>query len=611
MRVILSCVLHLVVAIPLCGAGSHEQRRQRIESNLVQPVPIEGVAGPSLNERMSVLDVPAISYAIIEDGRVVTAAAVGLADVDTSIPATTSTMFQAASISKPVTALATMDLVERGELQLDVPVNSLLRSWQLPENELTAKRPVTLRMLLSHTGGTTVHGFPGYASDVALPSLQQVLAGEKPANTAALVVDLEPGTKFRYSGGGTTLMQAVLVDQTNMRFPELMRRTVLTPLGMRSSSYEQPLPSRLRPLAASAHDSLGRRIKGKWHIYPEMAAAGLWTTPSDLAKVVIEMQNALAGRDTQVLSLDAAQHMLQPPLGELSQGMGLGFGIQVREGAKWFTHSGSNKGFRAILIGSVEGGQGAVVMTNSDNGAPVAMQLLNTIAAEYGWKGHAKTPLLRGELSGDDAARVTGRYRLPKGDVVAVRSSASGPEVLDLTVGWQVLYPLEDGVLARSDREIRYRPEGDALHVIENAGSPRESVTAATRLAPDAPLTAEELLADGQYELARAAYGEKFHEDEASVPQPALSRAAYGMMMMGRTEQGLTLLEISTELRPSSINAWDDLAEGRQRMGDTEGAIAAYEEVVRRADGDTSVTDERREFLKRNALNRIERMGGR
>ncbi|HEX7708857.1 MAG TPA: serine hydrolase domain-containing protein [Thermoanaerobaculia bacterium] len=227
--------LLLSLLLTFAAAADDSLKRARIEANLVTTVAIEGVAGPSLLEQMRELGVPAVSYAIIENGRVVTAVAHGVADLQSGRPATPDTLFQAASISKPVTAMAVLDLVEEGKLRLDDPVNSMLRSWRLPENELTAATPVTLRLLLSHSAGTTVHGFPGYAIDAPRPTLAQILSGEPPANTVAVQVDLAPDTKFRYSGGGTTLAQAVLIDRSGLTFPELMRRTVLGPLGMRSS----------------------------------------------------------------------------------------------------------------------------------------------------------------------------------------------------------------------------------------------------------------------------------------------------------------------------------------------------------------------------------------
>lgn len=199
------------------------------------------------------------------------------------------TLFQAGSISKPVAALAALRLVEQGKLSLDEDVNAKLVSWKVPGNEFTKEQKVTLRRLLTHSAGLTVHGFPGYAAGAQVPTLVQVLNGEKPANTPAIRVDTVPGRLWRYSGGGYTIMQQLLIDVTQKSFPELMRQLVLEPAGMKHSTYEQPLPPARAGEAATAHDANGQPVKGQFHTYPEMAAAGLWTTPTDLALLAIEL----------------------------------------------------------------------------------------------------------------------------------------------------------------------------------------------------------------------------------------------------------------------------------------------------------------------------------
>jgi CubicO group peptidase (beta-lactamase class C family) len=596
----------LLSLFTLSLAADDAALRRKIEGSLVPAVPIEGLRGPSLEERMRELGVPALSYAIVDGGRVVTAVAHGIADRESGRPASPETLFQAASISKPVTAMAVLDLVERGTLRLDEPVNSILTTWKLPENELTAKTPVTLRLLLSHSAGTTVHGFPGYARDEAQPTVAQILSGQPPANTKPVVVDLAPDTKFRYSGGGTTITQAVLVDRTGLPFPTLMRRTILDPLGMRASTYEQPLPSARHRSAATAYDLGGREVDGKWHVYPEMAAAGLWTTPSELARVVIEMQNALAGRPTRVLSIDAVRHMLRARFDSgPGEGMGLGFGVLDRSGHSYFAHSGSNEGYRATLIGSMEGGRGLVVMTNSDNGGRLMMQLLNTVGAAYEWPGYSQTPLATRAVTDTEIAQLEGRYRLPSGEVVAIRRSGESFEVLDLTAGWQKLHPVEGGTFARADRAIRYRLEGSGLAVIDNPAAPKPNVREGARLDAKEPMTAEELLSAGRIDEARSAYREQFRSAPDKYKQPALSRTAYGYFFAGRREQGVTLLELSTELHPTSAEAWHDLGEGLLLAGQDGRARAAFEEALRRIDADAEVTAERREVLRKSVLKRL------
>ena len=586
-----------------------QTQRRAIETNLATAVAIEGVKGKSLAERMKELGVPAVSYAVVEDGKIVLAAAYGMADLASGRAATTSTLFQAASLSKPVAALGVMELVERGKLRLDEPVNTILRSWKLPENELTAVTPVTLRLLLSHSAGTTVHGFPGYERTAQRPTVNQVLDGKAPANTKAVVVDLAPNTKFRYSGGGITVVQAAVADHTNTDFPTFMRRTVFQPLGMTRSTYEQPLPASRRAEAATAYRLGQNEVEGKWHVYPEMAAAGLWTTPSDLAKVIIEMQNALAGKPTKLLSIDAARHMVTPRF-NLSPDtfIGLGFFIEQRGDARYFTHGGSNEGFRCVFMGSVDGSKGAVVMTSSDTGSRLMNVVLNTIAREYDWPGFDTTPLKTTTLSDADAERYAGRFELESKEVVAIRRDGGRLGIIDLTTGWQPLYPLADGTLARSDRNLRYALTADGITLIQNPTSSEPKRLLARRLPADAAPTGDELLAAGRIEEAKTAYRALFREKPASLPEPALNNAGYGFLNAGLVDQAVAILELNTEFYPTSSNTYDSLADALIAAGQTDRAIVAYEELLRRLDADPTPSADIKELLRHNAKKRIERL---
>ena len=211
--------------------------------------------------------------------------------------------------------------VELGELTLDAPIQSVATSWRLPDGAHSSSDPVTPRRLLSHSAGTTIHGFPGYGTEADLPSVARILSGENPANTNAVIVDVPPGSIERYSGGGTTLMQLALADRTGIPTADLVAELVLEPAGTRRSGYWQPLPESLWPEAARAHIG-GKRHDDPWHVYPELAAAGLWTTPSDLARIAIDMQKAIRGDLDRVLAPRTAQ-LATLPVGPGSFGVGL------------------------------------------------------------------------------------------------------------------------------------------------------------------------------------------------------------------------------------------------------------------------------------------------
>jgi CubicO group peptidase (beta-lactamase class C family) len=505
--------------------------------------------------------------------------------------------------------MGVMDLVERGKLSLDAPINTILRSWKLPENELTAKTPVTLRLLLSHSGGTTVHGFPGYANGRPRPKLTEVLEGQGVANTAPVLVDLAPNTKFRYSGGGTTIVQAAVVDHTSLPFPEFMRRTVLGPLGMSHSTYEQPLPASRRAAAATAYRLGGREVEGKGHVYPEMAAAGLWTTPSDLAKAILEIQNALAGRPTKVLTIDAASHMVTPrlPTSPISS-IGIGFFTQEQGAFRYFTHGGSNEGFRAMLMGSVDGSSGAVVMTNSDSGSRLAQEVLNTVIREYRWPGYTTAPLQPVAMADADSARFAGRFELESKDVVVIRQTGERLEILDRIHGPQPLYPLADGTLARADRDNRYAITPEGITVVQGASGATPKRNPARRLPADVTVGGDELLALGRLDEALVAYRERFRNDPKSLPQTSLNNAGFGLLSVGRVPEALAVLQLNTELFPTSAVAWESLAEVLLIAGENERAIAALEELLRRIDSDPTATPEMKDAMRRMAPARLKQL---
>jgi CubicO group peptidase (beta-lactamase class C family) len=311
---------------------------------------------------------------------------------------TPRTLFQAGSVSKPVAAVGALSLVEQGKLALDEDVNLKLRTWIVPENEFTEEQKVTVRRLLSHSAGTTVHFFPGYAVGESVPTLVQVLNGEEPANTEPVRVQFVPGTKWSYSGGGTLIAQQLMIDVTGKPFPQAMHELVFDKIGMQDSTYEQPLPPDRQTMAASGTHWNGTTVPGKWHVYPEMAAAGLWTTPSDLARLAIEMALSNKGTSNRILSQAMTREMLSTQINSLTEfcfgdeqhadRMGLGFFLGDESRADLFGHIGDDAGFEAILTLHGDSGQGAAIMANSELGILLGDCLIESIAQEYGWENH-------------------------------------------------------------------------------------------------------------------------------------------------------------------------------------------------------------------------------
>jgi CubicO group peptidase (beta-lactamase class C family) len=400
------------------SAPNAEDRIARVENGLLPRVIVRGepLPGMKLADRMTFYKVPGVSIAVIDQGRIDWVRGYGFAEIAAKRPVTPDTRFQAASISKSVAAAAALHFVEEGKIDLDRNVNDYLKSWKVPDNDFTREQKASLRRILSHSAGFTVHGFPGYEAGKPTPTLVQVFNGEKPANTEPIRVDTVPGTKWRYAGGAYTVMQQMLIDVIGEPFPEIMQQAVLSKLEMKDSAYSQPLRSDWQPFAATAYQPDGKPVEGKYHTYPELAAAGLWTTPTDLARFAIAIQEALAGKSQSVISKVMAEQMLTRQIE--NDGLGLfldGAGKTLR-----FSHGGSNAGFQCMLVAYAHTGQGAVIMTNSDMGGPLIPEILFAIAHEYGWADYQ--PKERTQVKVDPAIfrGYVGRYQLAPNFILTV-----------------------------------------------------------------------------------------------------------------------------------------------------------------------------------------------
>ena len=341
------------------------------------------LAALDLDGLMQRLGVPGVSIAVVWDFDLHWAKGYGITDALHGRRVDRQTLFQAASISKPVTALAVLKLVEDGRFGLDDDINTLLTSWRLPLNGLTQERAVTPRMLLSHTSGLgDGFGFPGYLPTTQLPTAVQILAGDQPSTLGPVRIEVAPMTRAAYSGGGILLMQVAMTDVLGEDFGSFMQQEILKPLGMRHSVFEQPLSLMRQSNAALAHDHLGQRMRAPWHVYPELAAAGLWSTPTDLAHLIISLQRGVRGKPPALLA-PAQIRQLFTPVG--IGGFGLGFNVS-RQGEGWyFSHEGSNWGYRSYLMAHQVNGYGLVVMANGERGRELIDELCRRIQRVYGW----------------------------------------------------------------------------------------------------------------------------------------------------------------------------------------------------------------------------------
>jgi CubicO group peptidase (beta-lactamase class C family) len=320
---------------------------------------------------------------------------------------TPGTIFQAASNSKPVTAMAALSLVEAGVLDLDADVNQSLRSWQVPENEHTKEHKVTLRRLLSHTAGLSVSGYLGYPAGSQLPTLQQILDGESPANSEPVRVVQMPGKGFMYSGGGYVVVQQLIQDVTGKSLAGLAQELVFDKLGMENSTFEPILPERYLSQAAVAHRDNGNPLPGKWHTYPEGAPASLWSTPSDYAHLIVEVLKSYKGASGLVLSPGMTRQMLTPQVGWI----GLAFVVEEKDGCTWITHGGWNEGFHSDFLGFLDAGQGLVWMTNGENGKFLGHEVIRGLAKTFGWPVYPQVEKTVAQVDPSAFTQLEGKYR--------------------------------------------------------------------------------------------------------------------------------------------------------------------------------------------------------
>jgi CubicO group peptidase (beta-lactamase class C family) len=367
----LLAVVAMVLAVSTAAMATEPEA---LEIGLAIPGP-DGVKEVGLDQALALLKIPSVSLALIDRGEIAFARAYGEG-------ATPTTLYQAASLSKFVAAIGAMRLVEQGKLKLDQDVNEVLTSWHVPSNAFDATHKVTLRGLLSMTGGIGVPGFLGYAVDASIPTLTQVLDGAPPANSDPVTLVAVPGSAYHYSGGGYEIAEALMQDATAKPFAALMQELVLAPAGMADSGFTQPLPAGLQTKAASGHFADGGELPGRWHVFPELAAAGLWSTPTDLARLLLQIGRAWRGESHIFLDPEIAREMLKPQNGGP---YGLGAAVAGDGAALVLMKRGQNVGYQGYLILYPATGQGLVVMTNSDNGSKLAEALVARAAAVYEW----------------------------------------------------------------------------------------------------------------------------------------------------------------------------------------------------------------------------------
>jgi len=580
-------ILALIVIVGILQACSSDPSSapvdfiKKVETSLMPEVYLVGDSTWTLEDRMAHYGVPGVSIAVIKDNQIVWAKSYGVMDKETKQPVTAQTLFQAGSISKPVAAYGALSVVESGKINLDENVNTYLTSWQLPDNEFTKDKKVALKHLLSHTGGLTVHGFWGYSPDLPVPTLIQVLNGEAPANSDPIRVDKKPEESFRYSGGGYCVMQQMLMDVEGKPFPQILNERVLTPLEMKSSTYDQPLHEPQLSLAATGYLPDGTMTKGKRHTYPEMAAAGLWTTAEDLARFAIDIQNTVSGKSAKVLKQPMVTTILTPFVADF---IGLGIFIEKHKDDVYFGHGGWDEGFSSQLVAHRDKGYGVVVLTNSNHPAFIE-ELIRSVSFTYYWSNFLA---VHKKMEMDTAVfkQITGRYRNTSDGLIRIYNEGDQLYRTYLRGEPMELFKISDSTYISRERDqiiqFKTNPVDGKMNVLLYNNEGEQPATFEHPKLSEADLVPYEYLLAGDFDKALAGYKALLKADakDESINEDNLNRQGYDLLQSGKNKLALDVFKINTLLYPASANVYDSYAEACMKNGDTRLAIVNYKKSL-------------------------------
>jgi CubicO group peptidase (beta-lactamase class C family) len=399
-----------------CFTVSNAQtRKQQVEHNLLPRVAFVGETKPAdVETSMSRHKTPALSVAVIRNGTLDWSAAWGRLQAD-GARAGCDSLFQAGSLAKPATVLAALRMQQQGIVDLDADIETLLSSWHLPMGRQTSANPVTLRNLFTHTAGITPGGYDGYAQGQPIPTDPQTVSAEAPSNSHKVEVLEAPGTSLKYSGGGYTVAEIALQDRLHEPFERIMRTWLTVPVGMKQADFTQPLPTSSHAYTARGHQADGSVVAGGWHNHPEQAAAGLWATASDMAALLIEIRKGWQGK-SEVFTQASIRELLANRI----DGHAYGFRL-IGEGDRVFlTHYGGTVGYRAGMTMNLETGDGAVYLTNSDNGSDLGLEFLAAVADVYDWPMFRPTRVERTTLPVEVLKSLLGRYKFAEGPTISV-----------------------------------------------------------------------------------------------------------------------------------------------------------------------------------------------
>lgn len=575
------------------------ERIYDVENNLMPYVPIKGFKGWNILDRMKYYNVQGVSIAVIKDYKIDWAKGYGFTDTLKRIPVSTQTMFSAGSISKFVTAVAALDLVQHNRISLDSPINNYLSSWKVAENDFTRKKPITLRMLLTHTAGTTQSAYFGFTPDKnPLPSIVDIVSGTALSESRPVVVNSEPGREFRYSGGGSMIAQLAMMDVTQLSFSDLTREAIFEKLGMKNSTFEQPLPSKYSSIASWAYSS-APWFKDVPYIYPQQAAAGLYTTPTDLAKFYIDVQKSYRG-DGKILNQPTAREMLTSQVrvstGGYREDMGIGpFLLQRIDNTElkgiYFEFTGVNAGFLAYAMGSLTEGNGVIIMLNSgDDVNGLGKEIRRAVAKSYRWYKFLPEEIQPIQLPDAALESYVGRYRKGADEVVYIRREKDYL-IETINQGSDIYcFPVQQDTIVFTDYNVKGRFARDNNGTVISLQT--EWQDQPMKKMPDDEFSPSEYLRQKKYAEAKKGFGD-MHMNEYQ-----LTYLAYNLLNQPRVDPDAarTILELAIEQHPASAVVYARWGDYYLYLNDNERAIQSFQKAVGLDDSDI-VTHEKLKAL--------------
>lgn len=582
MRQITLALLTLFVGQVFAQNKSLRNRIKKVESNLIPFVPVKGFKGWNIIDRMNYYKVPGVSIAVIKDYKIDWAKGYGLSDTSKNISVTTETMFSAGSISKFLMAVTALKMVENGQIELEKPINNYLTSWKITENDFTKKTPITLRMLLSHSAGTSQSSYFGFTPTQPLPTIVEILSGAKISETRPVVVNSKPNAAFRYSGGGSMIAQMALMDVSKKSFSNLTQTLLFDKLGMRNSTFEQPVPSIFTKQSSWAYSSASW-FKGMPYVYPQQAAAGLYTTPTDLAKFFIDVQKSYIGKG-KILSQATTKKMLTAQQnvsdGSYKEQIGIGpFLIQRTDNKDpngvYFEFTGVNAGFLAYGIASITNGNGVIIMLNSgDDVNGLGKEIRRAVAKTYNWTNFLPTEIQPINLTETELNKFAGRYRMATDEVLYLRKEKNYL-VENINEGNDIYcFPVTKDTIVFTDYNIKagfkMNDKGEVIslqNIYHEKPMPRMK---------DDEFSPSEYLKMKKYDEAKKAFG------AMKMNEYQITYLAYDLMNKKPLNMDAvkTVLDVAIEQHPNSSIVYSRWGDYYIKLNDKTNAIKSYQKAL-------------------------------